>query len=60
MTKKIHTCIDCRAHAVSHTVERQSRHIVTEKITFSCGALQEEMFDSESMVGRVEFSGCEA
>jgi len=58
MTKKIHTCVDCHSHAVTHTVERVSRHVVTEKITFSCGALQEEMFDSESSIGSVEFTGC--
>ncbi|UFS70098.1 hypothetical protein LPW11_19760 [Geomonas sp. RF6] len=57
MTRKTRTCVDCHSHAVSHTVERQSRYLVSEKIIFSCGSVQEEIFDSEGSIGSVEFNG---
>ena len=58
MSKTSLTCIDCRCEVFSQSVRHHGRHLVLKDITFTCGARQKEIHDSESNVGKVEFEGC--
>jgi hypothetical protein len=58
MSGKGPTCIDCKCEVYSQSVRHHRRFLVTKDITFTCGARQTEIHDSESNIGRVEFEGC--